>query len=108
MGAHGIKPVEPAGGAAVRRLPQELRAKTATGHNAGRCGHGGKSAARLSRQRRSGRSPRRFAPDLGGLAWARGVVPTPRGDIRVELERGADGRTLRKIEAPDGVDVVVK
>lgn len=50
----------------------------------------------------------RFAPDLGGLAWARGVVPTPRGDIRVELERGADGRTLRKIEAPNGVDVVVK
>lgn len=66
VGAHGIKPVEYAGGAAVRRPPQELRAQTATGHNAGRCGHGGKSAAQLPRQRRSGRSLRRFASDIGG------------------------------------------
>ena len=50
----------------------------------------------------------RFDPDLGGLAWARGIVPTPCGDISVELERAANGRTLRKITAPDGVDVVVK
>ena len=26
-------------------------------------------------------------PDLAGLAWARGSVPTPRGPIRVELDK---------------------
>lgn len=50
----------------------------------------------------------RFAPDLGGLSWARGSVPTPHGVITVELERGKNGRTLGKIDAPDGVDVIVK
>jgi len=50
----------------------------------------------------------RFAPELGGLDWARGTVPTPRGVIRVELERGRGGRTLGKIDAPDGVEVIVK
>lgn len=50
----------------------------------------------------------RFAPDLGDLKWARGTVPTPHGVIEVELEKAANGRTLRKIHAPDGVEVVSK
>jgi len=50
----------------------------------------------------------RFAPDLGGLEWAKGTVPTPHGVITVELERAKDGRTLGKFDAPDGVDVIVK
>jgi hypothetical protein len=41
-------------------------------------------------------------PQLGDLAWARGVVPTPRGEIRVEL----DGRGGGRIAAPAGVEVV--
>lgn len=53
-----------------KRLRQLLRrqrsAQTATGHNTGRCWHGGKSAAQLPRQRRSSRSLRRSAPDIGG------------------------------------------
>lgn len=47
-----------------------------------------------------------FDPRPGDLMWARGVVPTPRGDIRVEWRRGADGRMDAKVHAPAGVQVV--
>jgi alpha-L-rhamnosidase len=32
-----------------------------------------------------------FAPDIAGLEFAQGVVPSPRGDISVRLERTSDG-----------------
>ncbi len=34
----------------------------------------------------------RIAPDLGGLAWAKGEIPTHNGPIRVELEDGKPAR----------------
>jgi hypothetical protein len=33
-------------------------------------------------------------PDLAGLQWARGAEPTPRGLLRVEVERGTVRVTL--------------
>ncbi len=42
-----------------------------------------------------GYSVARIAPRLGGLSWAKGTVPTPHGDIRVEV----NGSSL-KIESP--------
>jgi len=45
----------------------------------------------------------RFAvePHPGGLAWARGVFPTPHGDISVSWER-ENGRFRLEVEAPEG------
>jgi hypothetical protein len=49
------------------------------------------------------------APQLGGLAWARGAVPTPHGDIEVHLEAGHGGTvrlpagiTTAALLTPDG------
>jgi hypothetical protein len=33
----------------------------------------------------------RFSPQLGELAWAEGVYPTPQGEVRVRLDRTASG-----------------
>lgn len=46
-----------------------------------------------------------FDPQPGGLDWAKGVVPTPRGDIRVAWRRGADGRVTGKAVGPAGVRI---
>ncbi len=42
-----------------------------------------------------------FLPDLGGLEWAEGTVPTPRGRIHVRLRDGA----AAELEAPEGVEI---
>ena len=42
-----------------------------------------------------------FDPHLSGLDWARGVYPTPYGDIEVEVTK-----TGAKCKAPDGVTIV--
>jgi alpha-L-rhamnosidase len=49
-----------------------------------------------------------IAPQTGGLAWARGAVPTPHGPVRVDWKRVGAQLTLRA-ETPKGVeaDVVV-
>jgi hypothetical protein len=39
-----------------------------------------------------------IAPQLGDLAWAEGVVPTPKGPIRVRWSE-----TGSRVELPDGV-----
>jgi hypothetical protein len=46
----------------------------------------------------------RFNPDLGGLAWAEGTVPTPRGPVQVRLTR-QDARPKAEITVPQGVNV---
>ena len=46
-----------------------------------------------------------FDPRPGCLEWARGSVPTPRGNIRVQWKRGADGVIEADIGAPHGVTV---
>jgi alpha-L-rhamnosidase len=47
-----------------------------------------------------------FAPDLADLDFARGVFPTLRGDIEVELERNAGGFEAR-VRVPDDIRVQV-
>jgi len=47
-----------------------------------------------------------FAPDLADLDFARGVFPTIRGDIEVELERNAGGFEAR-VHAPKDIRVQV-
>ena len=48
----------------------------------------------------------RVAPQLGELDWAEGAYPTPRGPVKVRHERGADGRIVSEIQAPDGIEIV--
>ena len=48
----------------------------------------------------------RVKPFLGDLEWAEGAYPTPRGSVRVRVEKKADGTLATKIAAPDGVRVV--
>ena len=45
------------------------------------------------------------APKLGDLEWARGVVPTPRGPIGLDV-RSAEAGLLCSLYVPDGVDCV--
>jgi hypothetical protein len=50
-----------------------------------------------------------FDPRPGSLQWAKGVVPTPRGNIKVEWKRGSDGRiSIVTLEAPKGVAIQEK
>lgn len=42
-------------------------------------------------------------PQLGGLQWAKGTVPTPHGLIRVECQHNEDGSVDSKVELPKGV-----
>ncbi len=46
-------------------------------------------------------------PELGDLAWAQGVVPTPHGDIRVRLDRQG-GLTSCRVYIPAGVHATVR
>ena len=46
-----------------------------------------------------------FDPRPGALDWAKGSVPTPHGDIRVQWRRGAGGTIEADIAAPNGVTV---
>ena len=45
----------------------------------------------------------RIEPHLGSLQWAKGVVPTPRGDVRVSWRRNEKGRLTFEIETPAGM-----
>ena len=42
-------------------------------------------------------------PDLCGLQWAKGVYPTPYGDITIEHEMRPDGRLISDVRLPEGV-----
>ncbi len=48
------------------------------------------------------------APQLGKLKWAQGSYPTPHGPIQVRHERKADGTIDSKVDAPDGVTVIME
>jgi hypothetical protein len=49
-----------------------------------------------------------FAPDLADLDFARGVFPTQRGDIEVELQRKDGGGFEARLRAPVDIRVEVK
>jgi alpha-L-rhamnosidase len=48
----------------------------------------------------------KIVPDLGGLAWAEGAVPTPSGLLRVRAEQSAKKMTVT-ITSPEGVSAMV-
>lgn len=48
----------------------------------------------------------RIEPQLGGLEWAEGTVPTPFGEIQVSHRKSEDGRIVSKVKVPKGVKVV--
>lgn len=48
----------------------------------------------------------RIAPHLGDLKWAKGVVPTPQGDIAVNWQRTDSGLTLH-VSAPRAVSLEI-
>ena len=48
----------------------------------------------------------RIAPHTGGLAWARGIVPTRSGDVTVEWKSNRD-RFAMRVQIPAGSDVEV-
>ena len=45
-------------------------------------------------------------PHLGDLEWAKGVFPTPKGDVRIEITRGNDGKPICSVQTPEGIKVV--
>ena len=45
-------------------------------------------------------------PNLAGLDWAEGALPTPHGVVRVRAEKTADGRTKIDLDAPQSVRIV--
>lgn len=45
-------------------------------------------------------------PNLAGLAWVRGAIPTPHGPIRVEHTARTDGSIRTVIDSPPGVTIV--
>jgi hypothetical protein len=48
----------------------------------------------------------RIHPRPGDLTWAKGVVPTPKGDIQVEWEQ-SNGKLSLQTEVPEGVEAQV-
>ena len=48
-----------------------------------------------------------IAPELGGLKYAKGSIPTPKGVLRVSA-RKTDGGVKTEIEAPEGIEIVRK
>lgn len=52
-----------------------------------------------------GSTEMRLQPNLAGLEWARGALPTPHGLVKVEHERGADGAIHSTWSAPEGVEI---
>ena len=49
----------------------------------------------------------RVSPTPGYLSWARGEVVTPKGLVKVSWEKADDGSIDLKVEAPEGIKVLV-
>ena len=47
-------------------------------------------------------------PHPADLAWCRGVVPTPAGDVEVQWENKPGEPFELRIKAPDGLDMQIK
>jgi hypothetical protein len=47
----------------------------------------------------------RVAPALGKLEYARGVVPSPHGPLRIEWEKGGEDQLAVRLDIPDGMEV---
>ena len=47
----------------------------------------------------------RIEPHLGGLQWAEGTVPTPRGTVSIRVDRRPDGTLKTSVSVPRGMKV---
>ena len=47
----------------------------------------------------------RIIPHLGDLEWVEGTFPTPYGVIEIRHEKGADGKVISHINAPEEIRV---
>jgi len=56
----------------------------------------------------TGFNPVIIEPHPGDIAWCRGVVPTPHGDIEVQWENESDKPLSLKVNAPDGVKLDIR
>ena len=50
----------------------------------------------------------RVKGNLGDLEYARGTVPTPKGVISVYHRKGEDGKISTRVEAPEGIEVILE
>jgi len=48
----------------------------------------------------------RITPHLGNLKWVEGTFPTPYGVIQIKHTKGANGKIISDIQAPDGVEII--
>ena len=48
----------------------------------------------------------RIIPHLGDLEWVEGTFPTPYGVIEIRHEKGADGKVISHINAPEEIVIV--
>ena len=48
----------------------------------------------------------RITPHLGNLKWVEGTFPTPMGVITIKHTKGANGKIISDIQAPDGVEII--
>lgn len=48
----------------------------------------------------------RITPHLGNLKWVEGSFPTPMGVITIKHTKGANGKIISDIQAPDGVEII--
>ena len=46
-----------------------------------------------------------YHPHLGDLEWVEGTFPTPYGVIEIRHEKGADGKVISYINAPEEIRV---
>ena len=48
----------------------------------------------------------KIEPHLGNLEWVEGTFPTPMGVIVIKHTKGANGKIVSDIQAPDGVEII--
>ena len=48
----------------------------------------------------------RITPHLGNLKWVEGSFPTPYGVITIKHTKGANGKIVSDIQAPEGVEII--
>ena len=48
----------------------------------------------------------KIEPHLGNLEWVEGMFPTPMGVIVIKHTKGANGKIVSDIQAPDGVEII--
>lgn len=48
----------------------------------------------------------KVTPHLGNLEWVEGTFPTPYGEIKIAHKKGADGKVVSTVDAPEGVKVI--